>query len=179
MDGSIGFSTEAGQGSSFWIELPIETADTVSPNRYVPSVPLSTPAHGGYTMLYVEDNPANLRLVEHVVRALPDVTLLTAPRAQLGLDLARAHRPHVIILDINLPEMSGFELLARLKAMPETREIPVVALSAAAMPKDIKRGLAAGFFSYMTKPLDVSEFQRNIEAALKYRPPPPVAAIGT
>lgn len=179
MGGRIGFDTEVGRGSRFWIEFPIETAGSVSADGNVSAVSPSTPARGGYTMLYVEDNPANLRLVEHLVRTFPDVTLLTAPRPQLGLDLARAHRPNVIVLDINLPEMSGFELLARLKAMPETRDIPVVALSAAAMPKDIKRGLAAGFFSYMTKPLDVSEFQRNIEAALKHRPSIPAVAIGT
>ena len=166
MGGSIGFTTEVGRGSSFWIEFPIETADNVLADGKATAASGVAPARG-YTMLYVEDNPANLRLVEHLVATFPDVTLLTAPRPQLGLDLARAHRPNVIILDINLPDMNGFEVLARLKAMPETRDIPVLALSAAAMPKDIKRGLAAGFFSYMTKPLDVNEFQSNVEAALK------------
>lgn len=168
MGGSIGFITEMGRGSTFWFELPGETAD--APLRVG-----ATPAHadaprhgaGGYTILYVDDNSANLQLVQHLVAAIfPDVTLLTAPRPRLGLDLAVAHRPDVIILDLNLPEMSGFELRARLRAMPETSNIPVLALSAAAMPKDIKRGQAAGFFSYMTKPIDIDEFRSSIEAAL-------------
>jgi CheY-like chemotaxis protein len=78
----------------------------------------------------------------------------------------------VIVVDVNLPEMNGFEVLRRLKAMPETRDIPVLALSAAAMPADVKRGLAAGFLAYMTKPLDVNEFVANVEAALNAAPRP-------
>ncbi|MBM3539906.1 MAG: response regulator, partial [Alphaproteobacteria bacterium] len=125
---------------------------------------------GGYSLLYIEDNPASLRLVEHLVGTLPEVTMLSAPRPQLGLELAVAHRPRVIIVDINLPEMNGFEVLRRLQAMPETRGIPVLALSAAAMPADVKAGLAAGFFAYLTKPLEVSEFVANVEAALSAAP---------
>jgi CheY-like chemotaxis protein len=104
--------------------------------------------------------------MEHLVGTLPNVAMVSAPSGPLGVELALAHRPDVIVLDLNLPGMSGFDVLTRLKTMPETRDIPVIALSAAAMPKDIKRGLAAGFFRYVTKPLDVNSFLETIDAAL-------------
>lgn len=171
MDGTIGFTSELGKGSTFWVELPVETERVETSRASVSDFPMaaSEPSRG-YSLLYIEDNPSSLQLVEHVVRTLPDVTMLSAARPQLGLDLAVAHRPKVIIVDINLPEMSGFEVLARLKAMPETRDIPVIALSAAAMPKDVKRGLAAGFFAYKTKPFDVMDFIATVEAALASKP---------
>lgn len=121
---------------------------------------------GGFSLLYVEDNPANLRLMEHLLSTLPKVAMLSAPTPQLGLELAVAHRPDVIVLDVNLPGMTGGELLQRLKALPETSAIPVIALSAAAFPRDVKRGLEAGFFRYVTKPIDVGVFLSAVDAAL-------------
>ena len=162
MDGSIGFSSAVGEGSTFWIELPAaDTSASIVATTAGPSQPEPVEAPGGtdgFSLLYVEDNPANMRLMEHLISILPHVTLLTASTPRLGLDLARAHRPDIILLDLHLPGMSGYEMLTQLKAMPETRGIPVAALTAAAMPSDIKRGLDAGFFRYLTKPIDVKEF---------------------
>jgi PAS domain S-box-containing protein len=171
MGGTIGFASEAGRGSSFWIELSAEAARSAGAPR--PSVsPEAAPRAlaGGFSLLYVEDNPANLRLMEHLLSTLPNVAMLSAPTPQLGLELAIAHRPDVIVLDLNLPGMSGGELLQRLKGLPETGAIPVIALSAAAFPRDIKRGLEAGFFRYVTKPIDVGAFLSAVDAALADAP---------
>ncbi|HUH85649.1 MAG TPA: ATP-binding protein [Stellaceae bacterium] len=170
MSGAIGFASEVGKGSSFWVDLPeaasrprVEAAETANA-----ASPRARP--GGFSLLYVEDNPANLRLMEYLVSTLPEVAMLSAPTPQLGLELALVHRPDVIVLDINLPGMTGFELLARLKAQPETRDVPVLALSAAASSRDVKRGLEAGFFRYITKPLDVNAFLASIDEALAEAP---------
>jgi PAS domain S-box-containing protein len=175
MGGAIGFDSQPGVGSTFWIdlpiaataELPVEAAGAVALDRRA-LTPSRTPQtrSGGYSLLYVEDNPASLRLLEHLLSGMPGVTMLSAPTPQFGLDLATAHRPDVIVLDLNLPGMSGFEVLARLKAKPETRDIPVLALTAAAFPRDVAAGLAAGFFRYLTKPLDVNAFLAAIDDAL-------------
>jgi PAS domain S-box-containing protein len=170
MAGTIGFVSEPGRGSIFWVELPAEApgsdAAQAGPS---PSVAPRARA-GGFSLLYVEDNPANLRLMEHLMSTLPDVAMLSAPTPQLGLELAVAHRPDVIVLDLNLPGMSGFEILSRLKALSETREIPVIALSAAAFPRDVRRGLEAGFFRYVTKPIEVDLFLSAVDAALADAP---------
>jgi signal transduction histidine kinase/ActR/RegA family two-component response regulator len=167
MGGAIGFASETGRGSTFWIDLPAESGRA----SYAAGAPAADAASaralaGGYSLLYIEDNAANLRLMEDLVATLDDVVMLAAPTPQLGLDLAVAHRPDVIVLDINLPGMSGYEVLARLKAMPETRDTPVLALTAAAFPQDVKKGLAAGFFAYIPKPLDVKAFLAAVGDAL-------------
>ena len=118
------------------------------------------------TVLYVEDNPANLQLVADILTLRPHVRLLSAPQARMGIDLARAHHPDLIILDINLPEMDGFEALKLLQNDPETSDIPVIALSASAMPRNVERGLRAGFKRYLTKPLNVPEFLETIDTFL-------------
>ena len=168
MGGEIGFVSEPGVGSTFWIELPcdVDSGDVVpiAPAEQALRAPaeraLRAPANAatGYSLLYVEDIPANVRLMTTLIQTLPHVRLLTAATPGQGLDLARTHRPDLIVLDLNLPGMSGYEILAYLKAMPGLSDTPVLALTAAATPSDVRRGLAAGFFRYLTKPFDVIQF---------------------
>lgn len=168
MNGTIGFASEPGLGSTFWVDLPADATGAAVAGTDGQALPLALPraSAGGYSLLYVEDNPASLRLMEHLLSTLPGVEMLSAPTPQLGLDLAIAHRPDVIVLDLNLPGMSGFDVLARLKALPATRDIPVLALTAAAFPGDTRKGMAAGFFRYITKPLDVNAFLVAVDEAL-------------
>lgn len=170
MGGEIGVTSSPGVGSVFWIELA-STAPLASalPERGpdAESAPTALPDEGEpHLVLYVEDNPANLRLVEEIVAFRRDLRLLSAPDGHLGLQLARAHRPEAILLDLNLPGMSGFEVLRQLRADPETTWIPVIALTANAMPRDIERGMAAGFHRYLTKPIDIDKFTEAINSTL-------------
>jgi CheY-like chemotaxis protein len=120
------------------------------------------------TLLYVEDNPANLKLVEQLVARRPDIRLLSAVNGNLGVELARRSQPDVILMDINLPGISGIEALKILRDDPATAHIPIVALSANAMPRDIEKGLQAGFFWYLTKPIKVKEFMDVLNLALEF-----------
>ena len=122
----------------------------------------------GKTILYVEDNAANLMLVEDLIARRPDIRLLTARDGNRGIEIARVSRPDVILMDINLPGISGIEALRMLAGDPITAHIPVVALSANAIPRDIEKGLEAGFFRYLTKPIKVSEFMDTLDVAMKF-----------
>jgi signal transduction histidine kinase/ActR/RegA family two-component response regulator len=166
MNGTIDFTSKPGDGSAFWIDLPAEASSNRAADAAQTSPSPSRATAGGYSLLYIEDDPSNIQLMEQIVATLPGVAMLAAPTPQLGIDLAAAHRPNVIVLDLNLPAMSGLEVLARLKAMPETRGIPVLALTAAAFPRDIRKGLEAGFFRYLTKPIDVNAFLAAVSDAL-------------
>ena len=108
-------------------------------------------------MLYVEDNPANLKLMETLIDRMAGITMVSAQTGELGLELAEVHKPDVIILDINLPGFNGFQALRRLKESEATRDIPVIALTANAKPSEVKRGLKAGFHRYLTKPIRIHE----------------------
>jgi signal transduction histidine kinase/ActR/RegA family two-component response regulator len=168
MNGSIGFESLPDKGMRFWVDLPAETEAACAAATPIGLAESPLPRSlRGRSVLYVEDNPANLKLVERIIGIVPGMRFLSSPTPRLGLDLAAAHCPDVIVLDINLPEMSGYEVLARLQMMPETRHIPVLALSAAAMPRDVQTGLAAGFFRYLTKPLDVPVFLAALNDALE------------
>jgi CheY-like chemotaxis protein len=118
------------------------------------------------TVLYIEDNPANLKLVAQMFSLRPRVRLLSAPAPELGISLALAHRPDLILLDINLPGLDGYQVMEIFRADAVLRAIPVVAVTANAMPRDIERGRAAGFAAYLTKPLDVGTFLQTIDAMI-------------
>jgi CheY-like chemotaxis protein len=173
MGGVIGVESTVGVESVFWFEL-----DAVAEPRLVtedsgvfPAVVLR-PAHPAAlkTLLYVEDNPANRKLVERIIGRHADLRLMTAATGRSGIEMARAHHPDLILMDINLPDISGFEALIGLRTSPVTAHIPVVAISANAMPLDVESGLKAGFFRYLTKPIKVREFMEAVDLALLQTP---------
>jgi CheY-like chemotaxis protein len=171
MGGAIGVASTVGEGSVFWIELVVAAAPQLAVGEAERTAPAQPQARNGAaprTLLYVEDNPANLQLVEQIIARRPDIRLLSARNGTLGIELARASRPNVILMDINLPGMSGTEAMKILHKDPATAHIPVVALSANAIPRDIERGLGAGFFRYLTKPIKVNEFMDTLDVALEF-----------
>jgi CheY-like chemotaxis protein len=171
MGGVIGVESSVGAGSVFWFELNSTLEPQLEEETTQPAAIARARAENGApqrTLLYVEDNPANLKLIEQLIGRHPDIRLLSARDGHLGIRLARAHCPDVILMDINLPGISGIEALKILREDPETAHIPVVALSANAMPRDIEKGLQAGFFRYLTKPIKVNEFMATLEMALQF-----------
>jgi len=171
MGGVIGVESTVGVGSVFWFELISVAEPHLSMEGGGPAS-LAKPhvARGArlHTVLYVEDNPANLKLVEQIIARHPDIRLLTAVNGTLGVEIARDSQPEVILMDINLPGISGFEALKLLRSDPATEHIPVIAISANAMPLDIEKGLQAGFFRYLTKPIKVVEFMDALDVALEF-----------
>ena len=171
MEGVIGVESTVGMGSTFWCELVSATAPKLEAhNGEVEAIlPPQLPDNRALrTLLYVEDNPANMKLVEQIVARCPGMRLVTAVNGSLGINMARLVQPTVILMDINLPGISGIAVLKILREDPVTAHIPVVALSANAMPRDIELGLAAGFFRYLTKPIKVKEFMDTLKVAMEY-----------
>jgi CheY-like chemotaxis protein/two-component sensor histidine kinase len=174
MNGKIGVESTLGSGSIFWIELDLaqlsqsaelQAENTVDASRSALKTQLPD---GNYlrSLLYIEDNPANLMLVEDIIARRPDIRLFSAKDGRQGVELALAIRPDVILMDINLPGISGVEALKILLDNEITAHTPVLALSANAMPSDIEKGLEAGFFRYLTKPIKVTEFMDTLNIAL-------------
>ena len=166
MGGAIGVDSTVGVGTTFWVEFKASRAPqlVLGEGEVLPVVQEDSDTQR--TLLYVEDNPANLALVEQLIARRSDLKLLTAIDAHLGIDLARTCQPDVILMDINLPGISGTEVLGLLRADPLTAHIPVIALSANALPRDVRKGLDAGFLRYLTKPINVPEFMEALDTAL-------------
>jgi CheY-like chemotaxis protein len=170
MGGVIGVESVVGVGSVFWIEL-LSTDRTVIALEKTEAADTAPPQvlTGGRvrTVLYVEDNPANLTLVEQLMARHADMHLISARDGNQGVTIARSAQPEVILMDINLPGLNGLEAMKILRADPATSHIPIVALSANALPRDIKKGVDAGFFRYLTKPIKVKELMDTLSEALE------------
>ena len=168
MHGDLGFRSAHGEGSTFWLDLPLHDTSTQSspPPTVSAAGATSLASDGPRLILYVEDNPANVAFMTDLVSVFENIELLTAPTAEAGIVLARERHPEVIIMDINLPGMSGLDALRALHDIPETMTIPVIALTAAASERDRQRGIAAGFHRYLTKPVKVDEFVAALEELL-------------
>ena len=168
MGGSVGAESELGQGSRFWVEMAACDAPpraATAPKGDISSKPRDDGAAGA-KIVYIEDNPSNVALVKKVLSRLDRVEVLTAHMPGLGIDLVKANKPALVLLDINMPDMNGYDVLNVLKSDPETRTIPVIAVTAAAMDRDLEKGRGAGFADYVTKPLDVGKFLNVVSARL-------------
>ncbi len=178
MGGEIGVESTPGSGTTFWLRLPLAQQQhgqaESSPEGAESEAPTGATLSKQFDLLCIEDNPANMRLVERILALRTDIRLLKAGTPGLGLELARVSHPALILLDINLPEMDGFEVLRCLRENPLTRGIPVIGISANAMPKDVELARAAGFDDYLTKPLDIGQFlsvvERNLDSLSKPEP---------
>jgi CheY-like chemotaxis protein len=173
MGGEIGAQSTAGVGSDFWVDLRACAAPDAVPPDAPPALAAVAEVPGGLppsTVLCVEDNPANLLLVARLLARRSDIRLISASDGRTGVELARSALPDVVLMDINLPGISGLTALRMLQGDARTAHIPVLALSANAMPRDIERGLAAGFFRYLTKPIRLDEFMQALDAALDRSP---------
>ncbi len=170
LGGKLDFESEEGVGSTFSIELPISESQSlpdvkINGNDFEMMIAKAGKMSG--KLLCVEDNPANLRLIKDVVERIPDVTLVSANNAEMGLKMARDLHPDLILMDINLPGMDGITALRKLRQDKETKNIPVIAISAAAMPHEIELGNEAGFENYITKPINIPEMLESICSNLK------------
>jgi PAS domain S-box-containing protein len=169
MGGSVGFVSIPSEGSEFWVDVPIHSSgarSSAEPFLRAAAADSTLGASDGSLILYVEDNPANVIFMKDLLSAFDGIEVVTAPTAEIGVELARARKPKVIIMDINLPGMSGLDALHALRATPETESIPVIALTAAASERDRQRGERAGFYRYLTKPVRVDELEMALQALL-------------
>ncbi|HJP35940.1 MAG TPA: response regulator, partial [Gammaproteobacteria bacterium] len=176
MGGYLGYESELGKGSTFWFDLPIAMETSLTgPDGELDTVQSRSTASGAernpdtrekHTVLYIEDNPANLLLMEDVAIGFDSIDLISAASAETGLVMAKEVRPTLILMDINLPGMDGFTALKELQKSSETEDIPVIAVSANAMPDDLQRAKDAGFKGYVKKPFQIDALIGEIDSHL-------------
>ena len=171
MQGRIGVASMVGKGSEFWLEMLVASdphPGHIEAAGAAGAAPPDIDGRKSSVLLYVEDNPANLKLIEQLIARRPDMRLITAQNGNDGINLARVSLPDVILMDINLPGINGIEAMKILRLDPLTAYIPIVALSANAMPRDIEKGLEAGFFRYLTKPIKVNQFMDTLSEVMEF-----------
>ncbi|MDH5356552.1 MAG: response regulator, partial [Gammaproteobacteria bacterium] len=170
MGGRIGFETTEGHGSIFWVDFAIGQTEGLIRETDMKTKPRKDSTNDEslvrQTVLYVEDNHASLELMKRILDRIGNIRLVSAHTAELGLVVAEEEKPDLILMDINLPGMDGFEALNRLRGLDATRSIPVIAISANAMPHDIEKGRSAGFDDYIAKPFELAQCQSTIQKAL-------------
>jgi len=174
MGGTVGVDSELGKGSQFWLELELvasesvkETSETIS-NDELDSTKNARSENNKTTILYIDDNPTNISLLEYLFNAYKaKYTFLATTKPDVGLEMASEHKPDLILLDIRMPDMDGYEALKHLRENINTADIPVVAVSANMMPDDITKGKEAGFIDYLGKPIDLEKLLKIIEQLLK------------
>lgn len=165
MNGQIGFKSETGTGSTFWIEINCDKSDNI-PDKIIINTPQEMASvDGEFSLLYVEDNPANLRLVSNLLKKQPGITLYDTHTASLAIDLINNQQFDLILLDIQLPgDGDGYDILKKIRGNPATRDIPVIAVSANATEYDIKQGMDAGFDEYIVKPINIHHFLKIVNS---------------
>ncbi len=181
MGGTIGFDSVYGEGSTFWFQLPLTEKgkeQEIEADSKNDALEPETESSGMRTLLDIEDNPANLCLMEEVMDGVESIKMISAHSAELGLEMAQTMKPDLIVLDIMLPGMDGYQALKRIQNSKSTNHIPVIALSANAMKTDIEKGMQAGFYSYLTKPIDIRKTINVIHDALGDKPENVIALPG-
>jgi CheY-like chemotaxis protein len=167
MGGQVYVKSQVGVGSTFWIELPLEASMINLDGHTALNNSKTVESKCQHTVLYVEDNPVNIKLVAQILGRRKHIRLLTAHTPELGIELAQTHLPDLIMLDINLPGMNGYQVLELFQNDPYLKHTPVIAITANAMQRDIERGKAAGFADYLTKPIDIPTLFRVLDKLIQ------------
>ncbi len=168
MGGTVGVESQLGSGTTFWVELPSAAIDVAAPRDEPDGAMTRFDAiSDGQCVLAIDDNAANLKLIAQILAKRPHIRLITAQNPGLGIQLAMSKKPTLILLDINMPGMDGYQVIEVLKTYAQTQSIPIIAVTANAIPRDIDKGAAAGLAGYITKPLDVAKFLAAVDRCLE------------
>jgi PAS domain S-box-containing protein len=162
LGGKFGVESRVGEGSDFWVSFPVVNTNKGNPTNFMEGERIFVPEMKEKKILYIEDNPSNLILVSQIIKSVPEFTLLSSPTGQEGIRLALTNPIDLILLDMNLPDLNGYEVMRLLKSSPLTKGIPVIAVSANAMTSDINYALENGFKDYFIKPIEISSFLKDI-----------------